>query len=316
MVTATSMPLFAARLLLGATFLAFFALPALAGPRGEEDAAFAPAAKPFSPPAVAGHTSYTAVRGPRGHQEITANFLSFSGDPLSIRFALTAAASEESFREFGVTTEELDALMEQCRASKGCDQERYDRYTTRYYHAQGMRLIRRSGEAMPRLHVDVAKAVERNRQRVRPVALALRRLAEENGRDREWMMEAAIALVQSGLVYRQPETWEDGRKILGFYPPPRALERGYGDCDTKSALLAAILQNLSNDALVGVHVPRHYLLGIARVPRADQSFIQYGGRPYVLVEASGPARRPPGEVSQTTETALASGDGIRIDPMF
>ncbi|HSW14813.1 MAG TPA: hypothetical protein VLI06_18355, partial [Solimonas sp.] len=142
------------------------------------------------------------------------------------------------------------------------------------------------------------------------------RLAAEQGRDTGWMVQAAIALVQGGLVYRQPATWEGGRKILGFYPPPLALERGYGDCDTKAALLAAILQNLTDTPIVGIHVPKHYLLGIAGKPREGQASISWRGRQFILVEASGPAMRRPGEVAEATQLALARKQGVRIDPMF
>lgn len=315
MPTASSLPLQFARLTLGLTILLFAVVEAQAAdPRAEEDASMARPATSFASMPAA-RARYVSTRTAQGHYDISASFLSFDGDPLTVRFALAASAPRDSAREFGVSIEELDALMERCRARKGCDQAEYDRYTTRYYQSQGMRLVYPRGES-PRLHVDVAKAVARNRERVKPVAVALRRLAEQQGRDHAWTIDAAIALVQSGLVYRQPETWDGGRKILGFYPPPRALERGYGDCDTKSALLAAILQNLTRDAMVGVHVPRHYLLGIARKPRPDQAFIRYEGKTFVLVEAAGPARRPPGEVSSATETALARMDGIRIDPMF
>ncbi len=264
----------------------------------------------------AGGGTYSRRLGSDGNYEVRASFRSFSGDPLSVAFRFSPRSSHDSVREFGVSVEELDALMAACRARTGCDQEEFNRHTTRYYRDHSLTLSQERADQAPRLRVDVPRVVERNRARVKPVAVALRRLAAEQGRDTEWMMEAAIALVQSGMVYRQPATWDGGRKILGFYPPLRALERGYGDCDTKSALLAAILQNLSNRPLVGVHVPQHYLLGMAGTPRSGQAYIVHQGRPYVLVEAAGPAARRPGEVSKTTHAALVLKKGIRVDPMI
>jgi len=258
---------------------------------------------------------YISTLTPDGQRDITAHFRSFDGDPLSVRFLVSPAVSQASVQEFGVSTAELDALLEACRNQPGCDQEQFDRHTTRYYQQHALRLSSTRGQ-VPRLHIDVPQVVVRNRLRVKPVAAALRQLAAERGYGTEWMIEAAIALVQDGLTYRQPSTWENGRKILGFYPPPRALERGYGDCDTKAALLAAILQNLTQTRLVGVHFQRHYLLGMAGIPREDQAFIMHGGKPFVLVEAAGPARRRPGEVAPATQTALASREVLRIDPMF
>lgn len=247
--------------------------------------------------------------------DITASFRDFNSESLSVRFALDADAGRASLDEFGVSGAELDTLMQQCMASKDCDQREFDRWTTRYYREHGLSMKAQPGVGT-KLYVDVPKVVQRNRARVKPVAAALRRLADEQGRDRDWTLDAAVAMVQTGLVYRQPRSHEFGRRILGFYPPPLALERGYGDCDTKSALLAAILQNLTDTPIIGVHVPKHYLLGIARAPRAGEAAIEYRGKSFVLIEASGPGQRRPGQVAKLTQTALQMQQGIRVDPMF
>ncbi len=320
MSTVATLPLLAARLTLALTILVFLALPrahATTAPEVDEDASFTPALGRTSPHALPPRATggYTRTLTPQGHYQVSARFNSFDGEALQLAFLLSPAASRASTREFGIASEELDALMSQCRRQATCNQAVFDRATTGYYEAHALRLTQRKGRAA-HLQVDVAKVVQRNRERVRPVAAALRQMAAERGAGTDWMVEAAIALVQSGLAYRQPATWDNGRKILGFYPPPRALEQGYGDCDTKSALLAAILQNLTRTQLVGVHVPQHYLLGVAQTPRADQAFITYGGRPYVLIEAAGPAQRRPGDVADKTLAALSHGRGVRIDPMF
>lgn len=258
---------------------------------------------------------YSSLPSADGSHRVTASFRSFSSESLSLQFTLPQDASQASLREFGVSAQELDALMQQCMATPGCNQQEFDRRTTRYYQEHAMRLDQAIGRPA-QLFVDVPQVVRRNRERVKPVATALRRLAAERGRDEEWMFNAAIALVQSGMVYRRPGAQESGRRILGFYPPPLALQRGYGDCDTKSALLAAILQNLSKTPLIGVHVPRHYLLGVAGTPRAGQAHLDYKGRSYVLVEAAGPSQRRPGEVAQATQAALTTKRELRVDPMF
>lgn len=312
------LPLHCARLVLAATAILFITLPRAEA--SEEVRGAAPASTLAAPTRAAddepsAQAGTTARLMADGQYRVTTRFRSFDGDPLSLGYTLSQASTRQSAREFGVSVEELDALMNRCLATQGCDQRAFDRHTTRYYQTQGLRLSRTAG-APPKLHVDVAKAVHRNRDRVRPVAHALRRLAAERGEDERWMRDAAIALVQSGLIYRQPQTWDEGRQILGFYPPPRALERGYGDCDTKAALLASILQNLGASRLIGIHVPKHYLLGIAATPEAGQRYIEYRGQAYVLVEAAGPAQRPPGQVAPATEVALARRDGVRIDPMF
>src|SRR3546814_11562551 len=82
---------------------------------------------------------------------------------------------------------------------------------------------------------------------------------------------------------------------------------------TKAALLAAILQNLADAPIIGVHVPKHYLLGIAATPQPGQATLRYRGTRYVLVEAAGPGKRPPGDIATSTQTALNDMSGVRID---
>jgi hypothetical protein len=264
--------------------------------------------------AVDDASAYTHTLGTDGLYRVSTRFTSFDGDPLRIGFAFAERAARDARHRFGVSRAELDALVDTCVRSGACNQATLDRQLAHYYRERGLRM--KQGDGRPtRLFVDVPLAVRRNRADVEPLATALRRLAADRGRGTEWAIEAAVALVQTGLPYRQPGEWDGGRKIVGFYPPARALEQGYGDCDTKSALLASILVNLTQDKLVGIHVPKHYLLGIAGRPLPGQASIRHAGQTYVLVEAAGPAMRRPGEVADTTLAALRAGKDIRVDPI-
>lgn len=246
-----------------------------------------------------------------GSYRFNARFRGFHGDVLSIDFEMPAAWRQEK-PAFGISRAELDAIAERCAATPGCD--RRARFRD-YFHARGMGL-RALHNGHSQLFVDVPAVVARNRDRVAPLAAALRDLAVRRGKQPQWTLEAALALVQSGIAYGRPGEIEGGRRILGFFPPPRTLARGYGDCDSKSALLAALLQNLTDAPIIGVDLPDHYLLGIAGVPRLGQAWIEYLGRPYVLVEAAGPALRRPGDVSKATRLALDNPATLRIHPMF
>ncbi len=250
-----------------------------------------------------------------GEYQFNARFHDFDGNPVAINFDMPAAWSHEAASEFGVFQSELDAIVERCRATTGCDQAALDREMTRYLQARGVRVRHINAQHM-RLSVDVPAVVARNRERVTPVAGALRDLAARHGHGHEWTLEAAMALVQGGMAYGHPAGVENGRRIIGFYPPPRALAEGYGDCDTKAALLAAILGNLTDAAIIGVKVPDHYLLGIAAEPAPGQAWITHEGRSYVLVEAAGPAVRRPGDVSDQTTYALNNQAILRIDPIY
>lgn len=246
---------------------------------------------------------------------ITTSFRSFSGQTLRVGFALDPDAGRASWREFGIDLGELDAVRQRCTDSGRCNQAELDRLSFDYYYRHGLRTREVPGRAM-RLYVDVPQMARRNRDRVQPLTAALQRLAAEHDGDERWIVEAAIALVQTGIEYRRPALWDEGRKVAGFYPPARALEKGYGDCDTKAALLASILLNLETPRMIGVHVPRHYLLGIAGTPQPGQAFLRHDGETYVLVETAGPGLRALGDIADTTQAALQRREGLRIDPII
>lgn len=293
--------------------LAWFAQP-VAG--NEQAAGFDEDQSAIAASATAGaQNRYSAQPTADGLYRVSTRFRNFDGQTLALGFDLATAESRRSLREFGVDDRELDALIRLCHQATACDQAAYDGYTTRYYREHALRLTADPGRAT-RLSVDVPAVVLRNRSRVRPLTDALRRAAAEQGRDGDWMIKTAMTLVQTALPYKKPAAQLEGRSLLGFYPPALALERGYGDCDTKSALLAAMLLDLGERRVVGLHVPGHYLLGVDRRPEADEAFITHQGRPFVLVEAAGPAMRGLGDVSVRTRSALARNDGLRVDPMF
>lgn len=260
--------------------------------------------------ARAAERSYRPATDGDGNLRVEASFVNFNREPLSLLFSLPAVAVRDATAEFGLSRAETREMARTCQ----CTQAEYDRRVEAYY---GSRAVNWSGDGgTRRLHVDIPRVVERNRERLRPLAAAFDQLATGRGYGPDDALGAMLTFVQSALPYRRPPDEEGGRDILGFFPPPRALQEGYGDCDTKSALLAALLANFPGMRMIGIHVPRHYLVGIARVPRPGDAFIEYRGEPFVLVEASGPARLPPGQIGPTTQAALATMDGVRIDPLF
>jgi hypothetical protein len=261
-----------------------------------------------------GGGAYARSTSRAGLRRVTAQFPGTAGEALRVSYDVDPNAALESMQAFGIVENEIRALEKACRATKGCSQGQLDQTVLRYYQSHDLRLTTRPGQR-PKLFVDIPQVVRRNRDAVRPVVAALRELGAQRGGDEAWMLEAAVALVQTGLEYRQPSDVENGRETLGFYTPARALEQGFGDCDTKSALLAAILADLGQSGIVGVRVPGHYLLGVAREPKPGDAFVTWEGRRYVLIEAAGPAHRPPGQVSDRTRAAIAAREPMRIDPI-
>jgi hypothetical protein len=259
-------------------------------------------------------TAYAApvTRYERQDDRITAEFLNFNQDALTLRFELEADVVRESLAEFGYAKEEVDALLAACT---GCDQAEFDRRAAAFYQSRGIAAAMQPNGRM-KLTVNVPMVVARNKPRLKPLAAALGRIAKERNYGPDQTLGAAVAFVQTALRYQLPPNQENGRNIIGFYPPPRTLELGLGDCDSKSALLAGMLAHFSGVRMIGVHIPKHYLVGVARVPRHGDAFIEYQGEPFVLMEAAGPAWRPPGMISDQTRDALSTMQGVRIDPLF
>jgi hypothetical protein len=75
-----------------------------------------------------------------------------------------------------------------------------------------------------------------------------------------------------------------------------------------------VLKNFSGARMIGINVPNHYLMGVARVPQRGEAFLQYGGEPYVLLETAGPAWLPPGSISDYSRDVLGTMQDVRIDP--
>jgi hypothetical protein len=255
---------------------------------------------------------YERAEAPGGDHRVTAEFLNFNKDPLKLEFVLEREAVRESLAEFGYAREEIDALLAACT---GCDQAEFDRRAAAFYRSRGIAATPQPDGRL-RLSVDVPAVVARNKPRLLAVARELGRVARERNYGPDETLGAAVAFVQTALRYQLPPDTENGRTIVGFYPPPRTLELGLGDCDSKSALLAATLAHFSGVRMIGVHIPKHYLVGVARVPRHGDAYIEYQGEPFVLMETAGPAWRPPGMIADTTRDALRTMQGVRIDPLF
>lgn len=261
------------------------------------------------PPATGEILPYERNAGEEG-QSVTARFQNFNSDALTVSFTVPDAAVRDAMDEFGYAKSEIDQIRDTCT---GCDQAEYDKRTETFYRERGLKVVR-TGELKRLVYPDVGEAARRNAPRLRSLIEAFGKLAKAHEYGPDDTLGSVVAFVQTALEYRIPPDKENGRNILGFYPPARSLELGWGDCDSKSAVLAMVLKAFSGVRLVGVQVPRHYLIGVARVPRHGDAYIEWQGQPYVLLEAAGPAWRPPGSISDQTRAALQTMEGVRIEP--
>lgn len=244
--------------------------------------------------------------------EIDAEFLNFNNDDLKISFALPVAAVRASTDEYGYRQSEVDELVGKCQASQ-CSQSDLDARVSAFYQSRGLEAQSVNGHT--RLFSDILNMAKRNKPRVQPLALALDTLGKSRSYDSDAQIGAAAAFVQTSLRYENVPMESDGLQTLGVWTPPYTLKKGAGDCDTKSALLMSVLANWSGIRMIGIHVPKHYLMGVARVPRKDEAYLDYGGESYVLIEPAGPGWLPPGSISDYSHSVLETMEGVRVDPL-
>jgi hypothetical protein len=164
--------------------------------------------------------------------------------------------------------------------------------------------------------VDMPDLVKRNIPRLQKVALAFDRIARQGNYDSATTIGAVTSMVQSALRYQVPPKVYGGKNTGGILPPLEALLRGWGDCDTKTALLASILGNWELVRMVGIALPHHYLMAVRRSPDRGDMYVRYQGVDYVLIDPAGPAWLPPGQVGSASFDSLQNDQGYAIEPFF
>src|SRR6185369_13092630 len=255
-------------------------------------------------------------------------FLNFNNDQLTLTFSIPVKELAAYRLEYGYTASEKAAIDQWQQAAvedayknavkRRQTQEQLDQageliakeYRSRlanFYRSRGFSLLDRN-----LLVADIPEIVRRNVRRVKGIALSLNSSGERLGYDSDSIIAAALSFVQTAILYENVPMEIKGRQTGGVYPPLETLSSGKGDCDTKSALLAAILLNWNRIKVVGVGVPNHYLVGILRNPAKGDAFVEYKGARYVLVEPAGPGWLQPGSVDRRTLSLLNASDKVRI----
>lgn len=259
-------------------------------------------------------------------------FRNFNGDSLQVRFQVAKATLAAYEAGFGYTQKDFDKLhawhekarqeayqlavktkkpQAQLDAALAGLKKEYEEKLRSYLASRGFRILPQNT-----LAVDMPLLVRRNSGPLRTVAEALDKFATAKRYDSESLIGAATAMVQTALLYRIPPRTEGERQTGGLLLPVKALVLGWGDCDTKTGLLASILANWPHMRLVGIAIPGHYLMGVLRIPSKGDLFVEHEGLQYVLIEPAGPAWLAPGSVGQETLAKLEGSEGYQIEPFF
>lgn len=279
-----------------------------------------------------GPKTFQRIRKASGYRAATYGFQNFNKDKLEVSYQLPEKDFRPYNESFGYTKEglnEIKAWRENARQSafklavkQGKSQaqldhaiavldKEYDQRVKEYLASHGFRMLK--GNVVT---VDMPNLVRRNAALIKPLALAFEKIASARRYRSGDIIGAVLSFAQTALYYKQPDPVFKQKHTGGVLPPITAVLVGWGDCDTKTGLIASILSNWAQMKMVGVGVPGHYLMGVLLIPEKGDLFLEYQGLQYVLVEPAGPAWLPPGQVGEQTMQLLNSREGYKIEPFF
>lgn len=280
---------------------------------------------------VATGKSVQRIREEQGVISAEYGFVAFNNEPVQISYSLPAKELALYRQDYGYNQTDLDALMdwqkkslaeayaqavqnrwaqEKLNAVSRGIHEDFRKKQEELFAARGFRL-QQGNILIP----DIPGIVQRNIKPLHEVARQFSQAAAAKGYDAQETIAAVLSLVQTALRYQNLPANQGGRITGGMTPPLVTMLEGQGDCDAKTALLAAILRNWSQIKLVGVGIPNHYLLGVLQNPAKGQAFVEYEGMRYVLLEAAGPGWLPAGTIAESTMARLAAGEELRLEAL-
>lgn len=276
--------------------------------------------------------SYQRIRSGGASVVAEYGFQNFNRDKLSVRFEVARKALNEYEATYGYSKADLDGIeawhdaarqgayqyaVKNNKGQKALDaamanlKAERDKKVREYMSERGFKVL--PGHVV---RVDMPAVVRRNAPLLKPLSLSFDDIASKRRYDSESLIGAVTSMVQTALAYKIPPVLAGTKHTGGLLPPLKAVTAGWGDCDTKTALLASILANWPHMRIVGLAVPGHYLMAVLRIPGKGEMFVEYQGLQYVLIEPAGPAWLPPGSVGRDTVTMLNASEGYAIEPFF
>ena len=152
---------------------------------------------------------------------------------------------------------------------------------------------------------DHIRYLNESRELLMPVSMAF---FDKIGQGQDTRDYAAILLswIQS-IPYNELEDKSVSRGS-GYLSPPEVLINNIGDCDSKTTLMATVMRTLlPNVSLAIVYLPGHALLAANLSRRDTEHTIELGGMRYLLLEPTGPAMMPLGQIGDKSAKDIASG---------
>ncbi len=140
-----------------------------------------------------------------------------------------------------------------------------------------------------RFTIDYNWVINQNKSSIEEIAKRIRSTARRRGyRSRRELVGAFASFVQS-LKYRVPRDYRlngKNEKILtaGAMMPLETLAIGWGDCDSKSMLFAALVQSIDLVDVCFIVMDEHLFAAVQLSPKAEDHSVRYKGEDWVLIE--------------------------------
>lgn len=120
------------------------------------------------------------------------------------------------------------------------------------------------------------------------------------------LLAFVLSWLQS-MPYHDLETGIEGVN-KGFISPIDVINNNYGDCESKSVLLLALAKSLlPRNASVMLFLPDHTIIGVAIGKSNDLLTVKIDDNIYTLMDPTGPALLPVGELSPEVKMQIESG---------
>jgi len=161
----------------------------------------------------------------------------------------------------------------------------------------------KTNKSILEVRIDFVQVVIDETVGIRPVAKAIAN--KTRGLSDRQVIAYALRFLQ--LIPYDNLKSRDALGAIGFVAPLTLLDINKGDCDTKSAALAALIRNLLPDVrmIMGL-VPEHAFLALNIPSKPDDAIINVKGLDYVVVEPTGPALSVVGQAHPLTRPYLNS----------
>lgn len=182
--------------------------------------------------------------------------------------------------------------MEQSK-KKALDQYLQDNYYSHFRTYLGQEAIK----------PDHLRYIKENQAELLPIAQAVYDKLPTNSETRAYV-NLVLSWVQS-IPYNELKSRVTSNGA-GYLPPLSVVANNQGDCDSKTVLMASLIRSLIPDVkMTMVFLPNHALLGIVLPFRTNEQTIDIDGLDYLLMEPTGPAKIPLGEIANSSARDIA-----------